>query len=121
MSVSLRTDVQRGRGTSNASRPHFDPTQELPEDGWNSFQGVPHQYPTEGEPLQLSMEYGTEQPVGPLKEGYAYPEYQPGLLESLPDPDAPFRAREEDRMRIAFGVSSGDWSSRKGWVKQELS
>ena len=77
-------------------RPHFDPTQELPEDGWNSFQGVPHQYPTEGEPLQLSMEYGTEQPVGPLKEGYAYPEYQPGLLESLPDPDAPFRAREED-------------------------
>jgi len=76
--------------------PHFDPTQELPEDGWNSFQGIPHQYPTEGEPLQLSMEYGTEQPVGPLKEGYAYPEYQPGLLESLPDPDAPFRAREED-------------------------
>jgi len=65
-------------------RPHFDPMQDLPEDDWTSFQGIPHKFPTGDEPLELTLEYETS------------PEEAPGLLESLPDPDAPFRAREED-------------------------
>ena len=64
-------------------QPHFDPTQELPNDNW---QGIPYKLPTEEEQLQ----------PGPYQEGYVFPDRQPGLLESLPDTDAPFRAREEE-------------------------
>ena len=64
-------------------QPHFDPTQELPNDNW---QGIPYKLPTEEEQLQ----------PGPYQGGYVFPDRQPGLLESLPDTDAPFRAREEE-------------------------
>ena len=81
-------------------RPHqgFDPTMALPKEGWMSYQGIPHEYPTEGAPLELTLAYGGEEEpqFGPLKEGYAFPEQAPGLLESLPDPDFPHRAQEQD-------------------------
>ena len=77
-------------------RYEFDPTQELPEGDWTSFQGIPHSSPKPGDPLELTLEYDSKPQPGPYQQDYVYPERQYGLLESIPDPDAPFRAREEE-------------------------
>ena len=80
-------------------RPHFDPTMALPEDGWASFQGVQHQYPADDAPLELTAMYGPPSDPGMdfIESLSSFDPYSTaGLLESLPDPDAPFRAREED-------------------------
>lgn len=116
-------------------RPHFDPTQDLPEEGWNSFQGIPHQYPTEGEPLQLSMEYGAGPGPGPYQQGYVYPERapeeDPSLWQSMRravEPEsgaemaglvgasiAPGLGEAIDVVDFIAGVQDADWS-RSAWA-----
>jgi hypothetical protein len=60
-----------------------------PENGWTSFQGVPHRYPRGDEPLELTLEYGAEPqpPPDPPTRGLldAPP---PGLPQNPPVPQS---------------------------------
>lgn len=132
-------------------RPHqgFDPTMALPKEGWMSYQGIPHEYPTEGAPLELTLAYGGEEEpqFGPLKEGYAFPEQAPGLLgnggenpdtivpQSLRRLTEPENAAEMagligtgfiepfgstiDVIDFLAGVEDGDWA-RSSWAAAGL-
>lgn len=103
-------------------RPHFDPTMALPEDGWMSFQGIPHEYPTEGAPLELTLAYGEEDSDPSLWQRMrraVEPETGAEMAGLVGASIAPGLGEAVDVIDFIAGVEDGDWA-RSSWAAAGL-